>query len=67
MDGWIDEWMDGWTDWMDGCGRTDRGTLHTQRGVCLGSAARKPLNPLIYLAVLFDMELMSTPWYYVRA
>lgn len=53
--------MDGWMDW---CGRM--GTFHTQ-GVCLGSAARKPLNPLIYLAVLFDMELMSTPWHYVRA
>ena len=59
--------MDGWMDgWMDGCGRTDGNVAHA-RGVCLGSAARKPLNPLIYLAVLFDMELMSTPWYYVRA
>lgn len=26
--------------------------------VCLGSRARKALNPLIYLAVVFDMDLM---------
>lgn len=46
-------------------GRNNRGERSVSPGgrdisrrVCLGSRARKALNPLIYLAVVFDMELM---------
>lgn len=49
--------MDGWNN------RGERrvslpGGRDISRRVCLGSRARKALNPLIYLAVVFDMELM---------
>lgn len=51
--GWMGERgrIDGWED---------PASRDVPTGVCLGLGARKPLNPLIYLAVLFDMELMRS-------
>lgn len=49
--------MDGWLEQSRGAERLSWGRDISRR-VCLGSRARKALNPLIYLAVVFDMELM---------
>lgn len=48
--------MDGWMIGTIAGGK--RRGRDISRRVCLGSRARKALNPLIYLAVVFDMELM---------
>lgn len=52
--------MDGWLEQSRGAERLSPGvkSRDISRRVCLGSRARKALNPLIYLAVVFDMELM---------